>query len=579
MSRAALVMQGGRPAAYSVREVRRPAWPILPAYSTTKSVLDRCLAALLLVPGLPLIGFLVVLIKATSRGPGIYSQARVGLDGVIYTMYKLRSMRSDAEATSGPVWSKPGNDPRVTPLGYWLRKLHLDELSQLFNVLRGEMALIGPRPERPSFVEELSETIPGYRDRLRVRPGITGLAQINLPPDTDIDDVRRKLVLDKEYIETANPFLDARILACTFLRLCGIRGGLAMKVMCLQRDVVLPPPVPPRVAARSRLPVNRIAQHFPDTAARLPAIAPSQNPAAGALNAFTVDVEDYFQVTGFEQHIPRTAWSSYPSRVVPNTQRLLELLARKNVRATFFVLGWVADHHPNLVREIQRCGHEIGSHSYWHRLIYSQTPDEFREDLRQSKAAIENAAGLPVTSFRAPSFSITQKSLWALDILAEEGFASDSSIVPARHDRYGILGAECGLHDISTAAGPLREFPPSVAQLAGMSLPIGGGGYFRLYPWAMTYLLQQQVQRTRPLMFYVHPWEIDPDQPSIRMASRTCRFRHYVNLNTTYPKLERLLDTFRFGTMSEAIARQRQIAADTADIPLGVVSGISESAA
>lgn len=574
MSRASLAMHGSNPAAYVVREQQRYAPQAgTTFYWTMKRLLDRCLAAVLLIPGLPLIGVLVLLIKATSRGPGIYSQQRVGLNGVVYTMYKLRSMRSDAEAGTGPVWSQPGFDPRVTPLGYWLRRLHLDELPQLFNVLRGEMALIGPRPERPSFVKDLAEQVPGYLDRLQIAPGITGLAQINLPPDTDIDDVRRKLVLDKEYIQTANPLLDARILVCTFLRLCGIKGGLAMKVMRLEREVVLPPN-PPRVAAVSRLPVNRIACHFPEA-------AEEQTATAEILNAFTVDVEDYFQVTGFEQSIPRSSWSSYPSRVVPNTQRLLELLARKNVKGTFFILGWVADHYPDLVKEIQRSGHEIGSHSYWHRLIYTLSPEEFRADLRQSKTAIENAAGVPVTSFRAPSFSITQKSLWALDILAEEGFTCDSSIVPARHDRYGIPGAECGLHEVPLAAGTLREFPPSVAQVAGFHVPVGGGGFFRLYPWAMTCMLQRQVQRAgRPLMFYVHPWEIDPDQPPIKSASGMCRFRHYVNLSTTYPKLERLLDTFRFGTVSEAVAAHYStFAAEREEALLELMPGISESAA
>jgi lipopolysaccharide/colanic/teichoic acid biosynthesis glycosyltransferase len=216
-------------------------------YFTWKGAFDRAVAAILLVPGLPLIGLLVLLIKATSRGPGIYSQQRAGKDNRLFTMYKLRSMRLDAEASSGPVWSPPGCDPRVTPLGYWLRKLHLDELPQLLNVLKGEMSLIGPRPERPEFVPMLSGAIPGYRDRLRVLPGVTGLAQINLPPDTDLDDVRRKLVLDNEYIATAGPLLDGRILVCTLLRLCGIKGKWAMRAMWLQREVVLPA-APPKAA-------------------------------------------------------------------------------------------------------------------------------------------------------------------------------------------------------------------------------------------------------------------------------------------------------------------------------------------
>lgn len=214
----------------------------LPVYFACKQAFDRMIAMLLLLPGLPIMGFLVLLIKATSRGPGVYSQQRVGRNGCVYTMYKLRSMRIDAETKTGPVWSPAGRDSRVTPLGYWLRKLHLDELPQLFNVLRGEMSLIGPRPERPEFVEILAASIPGYLDRLQVAPGITGLAQINLPPDTNLDDVRRKLVLDQQYIASAGPLLDARILCSTLLRLCGLRGEWTIQLMSLKRTVELPPP-------------------------------------------------------------------------------------------------------------------------------------------------------------------------------------------------------------------------------------------------------------------------------------------------------------------------------------------------
>jgi lipopolysaccharide/colanic/teichoic acid biosynthesis glycosyltransferase len=206
-----------------------------------KSLLDRALALLLLVPGLPLIAILVALVRLTSRGPGIYRQQRVGRGGRVFTMYKLRSMRIDAEAASGPVWAQAGKDSRVTPLGEQLRRLHLDELPQLLNVLRGEMSLVGPRPERPEFVAVLAEQIPGYLDRLTVRPGVTGLAQINLPPDTDLDSVRRKLVLDREYIDRASILLDLRIIACTFLRLLGLRGGRSVGLLGLQRTVTLPP--------------------------------------------------------------------------------------------------------------------------------------------------------------------------------------------------------------------------------------------------------------------------------------------------------------------------------------------------
>jgi lipopolysaccharide/colanic/teichoic acid biosynthesis glycosyltransferase len=199
------------------------------------------LGLVLLVLASPLIAVLVVLIRLTSKGPGIYSQVRVGLDGRRFTMYKLRSMRSDAETRTGPVWAVPGEDPRVTPLGYWLRKLHLDELPQLWNLVHGEMSLIGPRPERPEFVAVLARKIPGYVDRLQVLPGITGLAQINLPADTDLDSVRAKLALDLEYIETAGVGLDVRIALCTLLRLVGLRGGCSVSLLGLKRTVHLPP--------------------------------------------------------------------------------------------------------------------------------------------------------------------------------------------------------------------------------------------------------------------------------------------------------------------------------------------------
>jgi lipopolysaccharide/colanic/teichoic acid biosynthesis glycosyltransferase len=208
----------------------------LPAYFRWKGWLDQALALLLLIPGLPLIGLLVVLVRLSSPGPGIFRQVRVGRNGKLFTMFKLRSMRCDAETGTGAVWAQPG-DARVTRIGSILRKLHLDELPQLFNVLRGEMSLIGPRPERPEFVIVLEKKIPGYRHRLTVLPGITGLAQINLPPDTDLDGVRKKQQLDLEYIQTANLLLDLRMLVSTFLRMLGMRGSLAMRVMRLRRDV------------------------------------------------------------------------------------------------------------------------------------------------------------------------------------------------------------------------------------------------------------------------------------------------------------------------------------------------------
>ena len=278
------------------------------------------------------------------------------------------------------------------------------------------------------------------------------------------------------------------------------------------------------------------------------------------LNAFTVDVEDYYHVSAFEQHVQRSQWEGYDSRVVESTRRILALLNQHSVRGTFFILGWVAEHQPDLVREIHAAGHEIGSHSYWHRLIYNQTPDEFREDLVRSRNVLEDLIGQPVTSYRAPSFSITERSLWALDILIEEGFQIDSSIFPVYHDRYGIPGARRDLHRIERPAGSLWEFPVSVRQFAGFKLPVSGGGYFRLYPLGLTlHCLRGINQRQQQsFVFYVHPWEVDPQQPRLPVASRLSRFRHYVNLSTTHSKLDTLLSRFKFGPLRDVVAQAQQ---------------------
>ena len=208
-------------------------------YCAFKSWLDRALGVVLLLLLSPVLVVLMIAVKLSSRGPAIYRQKRVGLAGRNFVMYKLRSMRLDAESGSGPRWAAAGDDPRVTPLGYWLRRLHLDELPQLINLVRGEMSLVGPRPERPEFVSVLAHQIPNYLDRLQVLPGITGLAQVNLPPDADLESVRRKLLLDLEYIHTSSFGLDVRLVLCTALRLIGIRGGATSAWLGLQRPVAV----------------------------------------------------------------------------------------------------------------------------------------------------------------------------------------------------------------------------------------------------------------------------------------------------------------------------------------------------
>lgn len=274
------------------------------------------------------------------------------------------------------------------------------------------------------------------------------------------------------------------------------------------------------------------------------------------LNALTVDVEDYFQVSVFERRIDRRSWHLYESRVVRNTERLLALFDRHGVRGTFFILGWVADQFPELVKSIDLAGHEIASHSYWHRLIYELTPEQFARDLTRSCDVLEQAIGKKVTGYRAPSFSVTCRSLWALPILAEQGIKIDSSIFPVMHDRYGIPTAPRFVHSRAADSWQLWEFPPSTTRLAGRNLPVGGGGYFRLFPlsWTIGCLRTINSRYGRPFMFYIHPWEVDPQQPRVHASNLIGRWRHRVNLHTTERKLDCLLREFRFGTVTESIA-------------------------
>jgi len=274
------------------------------------------------------------------------------------------------------------------------------------------------------------------------------------------------------------------------------------------------------------------------------------------LNALTIDVEDYFHVQAFADVISSAHWDEYPVRVERNTFRLLEILGRRNVKATFFILGWVADRCPALVRAIVDSGHEIGSHGYGHRMLTRGSQANFREDLIRAKSTIEDQTGSRVTCFRAPSYSITSKTLWALEILAEFGFEYDSSIFPIRHDYYGIPDAPRFPHYWSLKSGArLLEFPPSTVRILGINVPIAGGGYLRLLPykvtaWAIRRLNQKEDQ---PAMVYLHPWEIDPDQPRLAASWRS-RFRQYQNLQTTEKKLMRLLDDFSWAPMSKVLS-------------------------
>ena len=266
-------------------------------------------------------------------------------------------------------------------------------------------------------------------------------------------------------------------------------------------------------------------------------------------NALTVDVEDYFQVSAFAKSISQNEWDNYPSRVERNTQRLLDMFDEAQIKATFFVLGWVADRNRSLIQEIAQRGHEVASHGYSHQLIYNQSQAVFREETLRSKLLLEDIIQAPVRGYRAASYSITKNSLWALDVLAEAGFDYDSSIFPVRHDRYGIPDAKEIPHVLKTPNGEsIVEFPLSTAKIFNYKLPVAGGGYFRLYPYTLTRAgLRQVNSRHQPFIFYLHPWEIDPDQPNIE-AGWFSRFRHYNNLEKCESRLQRLMNDFQFDT-------------------------------
>ncbi len=261
---------------------------------------------------------------------------------------------------------------------------------------------------------------------------------------------------------------------------------------------------------------------------------------------FTVDVEDYFQVNAFEAVVPRTSWDGYAARVEANVDVLLELLERHGAKGTFFTLGWIAEKHPGLIRRIADAGHEIASHGWWHRKVTTLTPEEFREDVRSSRAVLEDLSGQRVFGYRAPSFSIVPGGEWAFDVLLEEGYSYDSSLFPIRRPDYGYPGCPVRAHFITRPAGTLLEIPLATWSIGGMRVPAAGGGYFRQFPFAIFRKAFHSLSaRGESGMFYIHPWEVDPDQPRLPV-SWLARFRHYRNLALTLPRLERLLSDFRF---------------------------------
>lgn len=283
------------------------------------------------------------------------------------------------------------------------------------------------------------------------------------------------------------------------------------------------------------------------------------------LNALTIDIEDYFQVSAFEKYVKHEDWGTYPSRVEANTLKVLDMLEEFSVNATFFILGWVAEKHPSIVREVQKRGHEIASHGYNHKLVYNMSPEDFRKDIKTAKMLLEDICGKKVCCYRAPSYSITNESLWALDILIEEGFECDSSIFPVYHDIYGIPNAGRFPHEINSLHGVIREFPVSTVQInilknprlnlfGQVRVPISGGGYLRLFP---VWLIKKAIKHInesegQPAILYFHPWEIDPGQPRIKAGLKS-RFRHYINLDKTMEKVKYLLSSFKFAPISQVL--------------------------
>lgn len=273
-------------------------------------------------------------------------------------------------------------------------------------------------------------------------------------------------------------------------------------------------------------------------------------------NALTFDVEEYFHAEAFARVLRPEEWPTLESRVVATTERLLDILDRERIRATFFVLGWVAERHPSLVREIASLGHEIGCHGYGHQMISRLTREEFERDVTRAKAALEDATGRLVIGYRAPTFSVMRDTLWSLDVLCEAGFRYDSSIFPILHDRYGIPDAPRFPHRMKAPNGcELTEFPLSTVLVLGRRVPVAGGGYFRLFPYALTRraIARINAHEARPAMIYLHPWEIDPDQPRLPVGPLT-RFRHLVNVGKTEARLGRLLADFTWAPAAEVLA-------------------------
>ena len=303
------------------------------------------------------------------------------------------------------------------------------------------------------------------------------------------------------------------------------------------------------------------------------------------VNMLSIDVEDYFQVSAFEKINPVSCWPEFESRVEQNTNKILDILSAYDIKATFFVLGWIARYSPALVKRIAALGHEIASHGYAHQRVPTQSRSAFRNDVRQSKQLLEDLTGVVVKGYRAPSYSINPDSLWAFDELVEAGYRYDSSVFPVQHDLYGSFDwprfpfslQRTGSGDWMPGSEQdpdceIFEVPISTLNRAGCNLPISGGGYFRLYPYLLTRVGLNQInsREERPFVFYIHPWEFDPEQPRMKNAGIKSRFRHYLNLDKTEIRFTRLLQDFSFSTIDAVLGKRFTAESNSTSVVEGI---------
>ncbi|MDB5106646.1 MAG: polysaccharide deacetylase [Fibrobacteres bacterium] len=638
----------------------KPSWLV----ATAKRTID--LAAGLAGFGLFIFTYPIIalLIKLESPGPVLYSQVRVGMNrrargrassrqgderrkadvgGRTFSIYKYRTMCVDSEV-NGPQLCAKGVDPRVTRLGKWLRALHIDEIPQFINVVKGDMSFIGPRPERPHFTQQYGVSLPHYSDRTHyIRPGLTGLAQILLGYDDSAESVVRKSHYDLSYRASFCSLsswikMEYWILWNTVLYLLKKPQfeGETRDLVTLKRAKLLPFIGRAAAAAVSAATPNstRVSISFghsarpevlngndaADLAARLEAMDWSGKPnpeviirtkehldledmgfivrlahkvkrhggrlslrnaplkvrkilreirldsvldlqhaSSSVRNFLTVDVECWFHAFNMRSIVNKCEWHKQPTRIIQNMERLLELMRVHDVKATFFVLGWVADRFPEVVRMIDREGHEIGTHGYNHDLITEMTPGQFEDDLLRSLDALGRHTSQRIKGHRASNFTVVPSTLWALDILAKHGFEYDSSVFPIARKRYGMPNyPNRNPHTLRLSNGrSIRELPMSTMMVGNKILPVGGGGYLRLYPSKVTErFIERQNLRGLPAMVYLHPWELDVEQKRHYLGPLQT-FQHYVNLDSTEWKLNRLMQRFDFGPISSTLEMPR----------------------